>query len=282
MPGPDGPQVPREEHPRAAARPRWWAVLAVSLALMALVAAVTSSAHHAAQSRTAATRHAPRSDGRLGPRPTATTSLPAAPGSVALPTVPTTAGSEGTSASGGASTPAGTGGSGGTTTSGGNPVSGTASATGTTSGSGGQVEVGAVVDGPGTRSATPTSTTEPAGQVTGSTAPPPASAGTSTGSTTQSDPGYLTYPDDVSAGYPISTSSAVKATATWSGAPDLSLSISCPGRKAQQSGTSGVSVSVPAATPSVGGSGTCSVEIAEPTTTEATVSYSLTIHYTKS
>jgi hypothetical protein len=139
-----------------------------------------------------------------------------------------------------------------------------------------------VVDVPGANAATPTTSTEPAGQITGSTSPPTAPAGTSTGSTTQIDPGYLTYPDDVSAGYPVSTSAALTATATWSGAPDLSLSTSCPGRKGQQSGTTGVSVSVPAATPAVGGSDTCSVEIAEPTTAEATVSYSLTIHYTKS
>ena len=94
--------------------------------------------------------------------------------------------------------------------------------------------------------------------------------------------GNLTYPGNVSALYTVPASGLVTATATWSGAADLSLSIACPGRQTQQTGPTGLSVSVAGTTPEGGSTGTCAVTIAEPTGTEATVSYSLSVRYSPS
>jgi hypothetical protein len=92
----------------------------------------------------------------------------------------------------------------------------------------------------------------------------------------QTYPGNLEYPDNVSATYQVTTSGATAATATWSGTPELVLSISCPGGQAQQSGTTGLSVSAPART-SADGDETCSITLSEPSSVEATVSYSLSV-----
>jgi hypothetical protein len=88
---------------------------------------------------------------------------------------------------------------------------------------------------------------------------------------TQSDPGNLEYPDNVSAAYPVEAVTAgVSVTATWVGASALSLSVDCPDGTQSRSGPSGLTV---AST----GTGDCVVTLSEPPATNETVSYSLTI-----
>jgi len=90
----------------------------------------------------------------------------------------------------------------------------------------------------------------------------------------QSWPGNLSYPDDVSAQYPVATTGGeVSATATWSGTPTLVLEVSCAGGRQTQSGQSGLYVSLDAA------AGSCAVTLSEPAGTQATVSYTLSSTY---
>ncbi|MDA8359010.1 MAG: hypothetical protein M0Z95_22540 [Actinomycetota bacterium] len=104
---------------------------------------------------------------------------------------------------------------------------------------------------------------------------PPQAAGTptETATRTRSDPGNLEYPDNISASYPVPAGAGVTASATWSGVPELTLSIDCPTGHVSRTGSSGLSVSVP----SGGGQGTCDVVIAETASASGTVSYSLDI-----
>ncbi|HVX23338.1 MAG TPA: hypothetical protein VHB02_18500 [Acidimicrobiales bacterium] len=93
----------------------------------------------------------------------------------------------------------------------------------------------------------------------------------------QTQPGSLGYPTPgvVSATYTVTTSGGVvSGTGTWSGTPDLSITVTCPGgATSSQQGPSGLSVS--ATCPS----GSASVTIAESTGVESTVSYNLVISY---
>ncbi|MDA8290634.1 MAG: hypothetical protein M0Z33_02990 [Actinomycetota bacterium] len=87
-------------------------------------------------------------------------------------------------------------------------------------------------------------------------------------------PGNLQYPDDVSAAFALRTSGGVvSATAAWSGAPELRISVVCAGGSRSATGTTGLYVSA------VGEPGNCEVTIAEPVGTAAVVSYSLVAHY---
>jgi hypothetical protein len=121
-------------------------------------------------------------------------------------------------------------------------------------------------------------------QATTTTSVPPDPGGavdaTDVSAPSTTDPGYLDYPDDVSATYSLDAAGPVVATATWTGAADLTLSISCPGRQDQQTGPSGLSVSVGAAT-ATAGSDSCAVTIDEPAGTQATAAYSLAIDDTR-
>jgi len=91
----------------------------------------------------------------------------------------------------------------------------------------------------------------------------------------QSYPGNLTYPDNISARYSETTTAGeVSGSATWSGTPDLTITVSCPGSpSASQTGTSGLYVSASSS------GGTCDITIAEPSSEQATVSYTLSVQY---
>lgn len=229
-------------------KPHWWAVLAVLLALMALVASVSSTTHHPAGSTapTGGRAHSAARSGTAHERSgSAITLAPPLPSTTTLPGVPTTT----------------------------DPSSPETPDTVVANPAGGSATTQPTGDDPATGATAASTTTTVA---TGTTV---TTTTTTTGATTtHSNPGNLDYPDNTSAIYHVATDAAVTATATWSGAPTLSLSISCPDRQAQQSGPTGLSVSVPAQTPA-GGGDTCSVTIAEPTTSEATVSYSLAVQY---
>jgi hypothetical protein len=88
----------------------------------------------------------------------------------------------------------------------------------------------------------------------------------------QNDPGYLEYPDNVAATYQIATGPGlVRATASWTGAPSLTLSIDCAGDGESGTGASGLVVTAQS------GGGTCSVTLALPQGVQATVPYTLDI-----
>jgi hypothetical protein len=92
--------------------------------------------------------------------------------------------------------------------------------------------------------------------------------------TSSSYPGNLEYPDNVSAAYPLQASGGVvSASATWSGAQKLEITITCKGTSASQSGASGLYVSANCAP------GTVTITIAEGPDVQATVSYSLTVNH---
>jgi hypothetical protein len=236
-------------------------VLAVALALMALVASLTSAAGHR---RPKATAHAPSAGASARP------GHQASRGSTATTTAPgagvTTAPSPSTDS--GAAVPAADDEASSDTAGGQSEVATTVPATspGDTAsaavGSGSAAAAGAGAAGPST-----TTTTAPA-------------AGGTAGRRTATDPGYLSYPDDVSAAYPVASAGPVTATASWSGGADLSLAVTCPGRQDQVTGASTLTATVGAAT-SAAGADTCTVTVAEEAGTEATVSYSLTVEYTQ-
>ncbi len=252
------------------ARPRWWAVLAVSLGLMALVASLTAGSRgtpraggprgggpdgHSARGAPAA--------GRAGGGGLGTTSSPAAGSTAAGRDVPGSQGGQpaspkpGEAATGLAqrstavpSTPG--------------PSASTTSVPPT-----GPPTVTAPATTPTT---TPTVTTTPSGAATSGTATP----GTATsGTTTRSEVGNLTYPDNVSALYSFPDTGALEATASWAGGGELTLSIACPGRTATRTGPSSLSVSV--AQGAADGGGTCTVSLGEPTSLRASLSYSLDV-----
>ena len=122
-------------------------------------------------------------------------------------------------------------------------------------------------------SARPTRRAGPAANAPSAGAPPP-STPPGPAVVTVSWPGNLQYPDDVSAAFALRTSGGVvSATAAWSGAPELRISVVCAGGSRSATGTTGLYVSA------VGEPGNCEVTIAEPVGTAAVVSYSLVAHY---
>ncbi len=226
---------------RVGERVPWWAVLAVALALMALVASLTSggppsapvTSRDAGRAVTArpsgGAAHAPSSDHAAGvptttsplasPGPAGSSSAPGAPPSDAPPTT-------------------------------GPPAT--------------------VPPAPDS----PTTTTLPASAlvvdpVTTTTSPP------TTGARSEDEPGNLEYPGNVSATYTVAASGTLTATATWTGTPDLSVSLTCPGGQSQKTGGPGLSASVPSGSETA--AVTCTVVLAETPTADATVSYSLQI-----
>lgn len=98
------------------------------------------------------------------------------------------------------------------------------------------------------------------------------SSTTSTTSTTSAtNNGYLQYPDNISASYQVQGAASEKATATWSGSINLTLSISCPGGSQTLTGASGISVSASSEQQQ------CSVTLSEPTGYTNTTPYPYTI-----
>lgn len=230
----------------ALGRPHWWGVLAVSLALMALVAALS-----------APSRRTSASDGGrfASRRPAASASLhrhSTRPGSVApgagkfdpTTTVPTSDPTAGPGAP--IATVSAPGGLGATEPSG---------------------PSGAAPPAPVPLIAVPSTTT------TTTTTTGPVTTTTTVPVTTDTDPGNLEYPDNVSAQYPVDSGGGVSVVADFSGAPALDLSVTCPGGHTDRDGASGVSVTVG------GPAGTCTVEVSEPTPQAAPVSYTLTVQY---
>lgn len=267
-----GPATRREARASAvAARPRWWAVLAVSLALMALVASLTSGSsgapgtagagaalfHHRSDRSpgAAADRRSADGTGRTvlppagssdteagvpgsdGPRPVTTGADDTMTATTTRSTAPPSSHAS-TAAQPGVTSPATT------------PSSDTTPATASTA------------------TATPTATTAPTTATTTTTA-------AASEVSTRFEIGNLTYPDNVTALYSFPGTGPLEATATWSGASDLTLSVTCAGRTATRTGASGLSVSV--AEGSTGSTGTCTVSITEPTGVRSEVSYSLDV-----
>ncbi len=241
---------------RVGDRVPWWAVLAVSLALMALVVSLSRVGHATSPSAVAKrgqkpTGGSPRLPARAGHRrspepvgppsarraqqnpPSGSAGAGAANGSVASP--PTAAAADVLPP------PVTTGG----------PMSpGPPDASGTT---------------------TPTTVTVPAAGTTTTTAVGPPTSGPSS----ESEPGNLEYPGNVSASYQVAASGSVTASAGWTGAPDLTLSVDCPGGQDVRTGASGLAVTEPSG--SSGPAVACTVTLAETSTEPATVSYVLTI-----
>ena len=81
----------------------------------------------------------------------------------------------------------------------------------------------------------------------------------------------------MSATYSVAASGTLTATATWTGTPDLSVTVTCPGGKSQKTGGPGLSASVPSGSDTA--TETCTVILAETPTADATVSYTLQISH---
>ena len=227
-------------------RLRWWAILAVTLALMALVAAVSFSTGIPSGRSASLGAHLPPTT------PPPSKSLPAStttPDQGSTPSVP-----QSTTTPIGRSTQT--------------PLSPTIfdhPPTETSS------DTGAGTAGPSTDSAPPTSASP-----TDSVVPAPPAVTTTTAPTVHTYSGNLEYPDNVSASYQVAGGGKVTATANWTGAATLSLAVACPSGTSSTSGVSGISVSF---TDAPGDNSPCSVTLAEPLSEESVVSYSLAIQY---
>lgn len=244
------------------ARPHWWAVLAVSLALMALVASLSTP------TRGTPTGAGPnRSRGRQNP-----TGRRVLDGHGRQSSITGARSDAGARVAGGPADRAGAGDAPGTASGAGAGTPGQGTAASPTT-----VPTTAVVALPAATLVAPAASAAGSSPTTTSTAPPPTTVTTAAPAATRSEAevGNLTYPDNVSATYTVPGGGPVQATATWSGSPDLTLTVSCPDRSAHRTGGSGLTVAVPA--PSADDPGTCTVTVAEPTGVEATVSYTLDV-----
>ena len=231
----------------------WWAVLAVALGLMALVAAMSfagrtaptraADAGHGRRATSASTAVAPSTGGHPA-QPLPTTGSTTEPMTAPLGTGTSTAAPSTTAPS----------------TSHGTVRPTTGTTLGPTAGTGGS---------PVTTITSPadSSTTSPATS-------PPEMATTTTVPTVQTFAGYLAYPDDVSATYQAGGGETVSATATWTGTPTLSLTITCTSQHVSRNGESGISVAV---TDDHRAGVPCNVTLAESPSEEGTVSYSLSV-----
>jgi hypothetical protein len=218
-------------------RPHWWAVLAVSLSLLALVAAATSGHQGPDHHRSAA---AP-SEGTHATSPTTSTPAsttttvpglgsgsasvtPPTPTEVIAPVAPTFAG--GTKA---------------------------------------QVVTRQSTAPTGTSAGTPTPTTTTTAPPSGSTvatAPAPPTPFITTGD--------LAYPDDSTASFPFAGAGAMRVTVTWQTTPTLSLTVTDCGATQTAQGSSPLTVLLPDA------DGTCLVTLKELLVQYDMVTYKLT------
>jgi hypothetical protein len=230
-------------------RPVWWAVLAVALGLMALVAAMSfagrteppraADAAHERRATAASTAVArPAGGGPAQPSSTTASTTPSLGTGTSAAAPPTTA----------PSTPRGTVG----------PTTGPT--LGPTDGTDGSPATAATSPADG---ATTSPATSPAETTTTTTVP-----------AVKTFAGYLAYPDDVSATYQAGGGEDVSATATWTGTPTLSLTITCTSQHVSRNGESGISLAV---TDDHGAAVPCNVTLAEPPSEEGTVSYSLSV-----
>ncbi|HEY1733077.1 MAG TPA: hypothetical protein VGG23_01430 [Acidimicrobiales bacterium] len=256
------------------ALPHRWAILAVALAAMSLVAALTSTSQSPRSGTTSAppmaggrpvqagqpaadtagrgghAGHSDQGDAPLGaggatdrsPAPGAGPS-DAEPGPLGLggaPGTPTGAFGHSSSAS---------------VASSGTPVGATVEASSSSSTAGSTAGSVGGSAGPGAGPTSPATTPTP------SDAPDP---------TVQ--PGNLQYPDDVSASYPFEAgAAAVEATVSWTTGTPLTLTIACGGQTQQVSGTAALSTSADF------GPGSCLVTVAEAAPGGGPVAYTLTI-----
>lgn len=230
--------------PRAAVRSKAWGVLAVSLALMALVAARSSTtARTLSPSRTRARSvEPPVVSPQASPRVRAADATSATAGSV-----PTTGIGAGSAA---IAPPAGS------------------TATVTSSPPASPAAVGTPAAAATTGSSTGISPA--ADESSGSQAAEPEIS-----SVPMPYPGPGNFqPPTASAAFTAAGGGTVTASATWSGTPTLVLSIACPGGpSSSRSGTSGLSIAVD----DDGASTNCQVTIALPTGVSATVEYTLVV-----
>lgn len=225
--------------------PHWWAILAVSLALMALVAVASPGARTTTvtplAARTAGTPTLAHSAAPVSRTPSttmaasnSTTTVPSQPMPVSPPTSKDAA-SPSTPAS--APTP--------TTLAGGTSMGGKS-----------------------TKTLTAATATTLAPIV------PPEGTGSDGGSAStpvNTQQGYLQPPQNTSVEYPVTAGGSLRVAATWSSADTLTLSAICPDARESESDQGAVTVTLPVA------SGDCQVTLSEPSTENDTVSYSLTI-----
>jgi hypothetical protein len=193
--------------PTARIRPPWWAVLAVSVSLLALVAAATSGHSSPSEGRAAAPDHVanPHRSGStaLPPTTTTTSTEPAAgPSTVTPPTLPP-------------SSPATT-----SPTEGVRVVARQTSDTTTT-----------------TAAPVPTTTTTAAGVSSLAAAVQPVTPITMSGA--------LQQPDDASASYPFTGVGSMEVSASSTSSAPLSLTVTCPAGTVDEVGSSFVSVVIP-------------------------------------
>jgi hypothetical protein len=221
-------------------RPHWWAVLAVSLSLLALVAAATSShpggPDHPRQEAAAAR------DGQGGrisaSTPGRTTTTTSGPGLGSAPVTSTTV----------------------------TPV---------TAPPGGPVTIATI--GTKLQAATkPSSTVPPVPTPTTTTTTTTPSGGANTGGTpAQPAPqifsGDLQQPYDATASIPFTGSGSMRITATWPTTPTLSLTVTCPGGSQNEKGSSSLSVVIADA------DGSCEIVLEETLVQFAGVSYTVTV-----
>jgi hypothetical protein len=119
----------------------------------------------------------------------------------------------------------------------------------------------------------PGSTTTTTMTMTNSVATPTTTVGTTAPAPReQTFPGYLEYPDDISASYQATAgTSGLTASATWSGTPTLTLEVKCPGDDEAVTGPSGSSVTARSS------GGVCTVSVALPSSVQATAPYTVTV-----
>ena len=224
--------------PTAWIRPPWWAVFAVSVSLLALVAAATSVHSNPSGGRAAAPDHAanPHQSGStaLPPTTTTTSTEPAAgPSTVTPPTVPPSSPAT-TSPTEGARVVA-THTSDPTTTT--TTVTVATTATTTTTAAGGGSNLAAAV--------------EPVAPITMS--------------------GALQQPDDATASYPFTGVGSMEVSASSTSSFPLLLTVTCPAGTVDEAGSSLVSVVIPDA------DGPCELVLKETEVQYVAVPYTVTI-----
>jgi hypothetical protein len=221
-------------------RPHWWAVLAVALSLLALVAAVASEhpgppGHRSDGATTPAGHRRKTAERPISATPTTTTLAPApAPGT------PTTSAT------------------------GGSPV-----APGDNAGSAARRLVTAAATTPVTTVTPPT--TAPSTVTTTTTTGSDAAAPVQPSAPTQTWTGALQQPDDPAASQPFTGVGAMQVSASWSPAVTVSLTVTCPSGKQTKEGSSNVVVVITDAT------GACDFTLTEMVVQYDAVAYTLSI-----
>jgi hypothetical protein len=263
------------------ARPRAWGVLAVALALMALIVALSSTAGHEPLAPSATKGASRTTNERAGPNGSASPSTSSTqPRRSGVRRAPLHA----------ARTPSAT-----THQLGGRGVTGAGRATG---GSSDALDLVGVLglSGPTSKVAAANVTTRTGSPLSPGSASPEATAGDANAgddvsATTQAGPSVTSSdgatapsgadpgsgriaPPQTSATFGAAGGGLVTAEATWEGSPTLELSVTCAGGvSVSRTGTSGLSVEVDDS----GGSGTCQITLSLPQGVTASVTYTLAV-----